>query len=234
MTAATFSPEDSNSFVEYNLTSLQDSLQTNLDFSFFFTTRRRNSVIVYFVNPDSVKNNNVLPSFFSLLLQDGKVVANLNWCNSTYYKTRQEYANGERHFLKVVITPRQFNLYVDKLKEELPLQETCNFNASKLYVGQVPIDFTGRVRVRRSTTINNTNSSSILAFKGVIQDMNLNNVFLMLNNNTNNKIRANEKILKPLNYSNVISGQKTDDVCKNQMLCKANSTCENVYYNDFK
>lgn len=234
MTAATFSLEESNSFVEYSLISLQDSLQSNLNFSFFFTTRRQNSLIAYFVDPDSVKNNNVLPYFFSLLLQNGKVVAKLYWCDYFIHESIQKYANGQRHFLKVLITAQKFNLRIDELKVEIPLQNICMFNASTLYVGQVPADLPENVRVRRSVAANLTSAGSILAFKGVIQDMNLNNVFLAFSNNTTNNVRKNDKILKPLNYSNIISGQKTDDICKSQMPCHANGTCENVYYNDFK
>lgn len=156
-------------------------------------------------------------------------MADLKWCNYTY-RTIDEYANGERHFLKVLITDNKFSLHVDDLKVEQPFWKVCRFDASKLFIGQVPEEFATKVRVRRSTT----NGATIEAFKGVIQDLNLNNVFLVFNNDTTIKLRKNDKILKPLNYSNVILGQQTDDICKSKTPCQNNGTCENVFYNDFK
>ncbi|XP_052828928.1 protein crumbs isoform X1 [Octopus bimaculoides] len=221
VTAGTFAFNMTLSFSEYNLTTIQDQLQSNLELSFYFITRYSDGQVAYF--SDSDQTGSTSGSFFSLRLQDGNIVTELKRCKDFIYKTPTKYDDGRKHFLEVKVFLENITLVVDSFNITKNLDDRCVLNTSILTVGKKPDS--PSTRKRRSI-------QPVENFRGILQDMALNNMSVIFNDNSSNIVRLSNTLL-PTATKNVQSGAVKNDPCQLVKPCGNNSTCQYFEFEDY-
>ncbi|GAB1598157.1 protein crumbs-like [Argonauta hians] len=215
VTPGTFAFNNTISFSEYNLTTIGNQLQTYLHLSFYFITRYSNGQIVYF-------SESTQASFISVKLENGYIVTKMKRCKDFVSTTPNKYDDGKKHFIEVEIHPENFTLNVDSFNKIYVLNDECLLNVSLLTVGKKPANPSSRKR-RSATPIDN--------YRGILQDMTLNNRSVMLNQDNSNIVRLKNTI-QPITASNVQSGARPNNECKQNPPC-INSNCTYVEFEDY-
>ena len=231
--AATFGYNYQESSASFSLpVNLKDNLKYNFDLSFFIRTRKPNGLILFFGDLQS--------NFVSLELDQGHLGIRSKFCGIQFYKITESdsFANGEQYFVQLVRS-RADNLFRFILQESSQFTETvpsdCVFQANNLMFGGITPVPTGR---RRRETINVpgkdvTDFTGTTKFKGTIQDARLSGISLQFYSLANQSF-SDLPVLSVSAQIGLEEDEKTSQVCNITTPCENNSTCSDVFFDDYR
>ncbi|KAL4219251.1 DNA repair protein Rad9 [Mactra antiquata] len=233
--AATFGYHDKgSSSAEFDLPSdISQSLTQGFDLSFFFRTRQPTSKILFYGDIRS-------GTYLTMAMQDGKVEIIVNFCNSP--KTLESsnlYNDGNQHLVRFYYSNgNTFQIHIDGNSEYSEIiWSPCSFQSSSVYFGgSVP---SALRRKRRDTFTSMVNSGSTINdytnkdhYKGTIQDVQLSSMslqFYPLSDPTLSDLTA----VNITKQTNLTENETSDPVCAMISPCENNSTCSDVFFNDY-
>ncbi|KAL5012769.1 hypothetical protein ScPMuIL_011320 [Solemya velum] len=233
-TAVTFAFENQESSATFEVPeSEKQNLQTFINLSMFIRTREDNGLILIF--------GDISNSYLTLELVQGYIASRFKVCNTmkAVHSLRNGYDNGLQHFVKITanITSNTLQLSIDDSQPivvELNLDSSCLFSAEKLVFGG---KISNEIKRQKREVIDVIEADDALTntrfFKGTIQDVELNNFklqFYPVTDANNSNVPSYDS---PVLF-NVTEGEKSDDVCSALLPCENNSTCENVFFNNYK
>jgi len=132
-------------------------------------------------------NNNADDTFVALEINNGFLATRVKICSSEFYLETKEniYSNGDQHLVRLFRNEGQFQFYVDNILQMEVTVQTCDFNGDNLlFGGKLPATIpTGRRRRQALTSNTDINDfSGVSNYKGTLQDIQLDNYFLLLFN----------------------------------------------------
>ena len=234
---ATFAKDNSVSDVRFNITALQQDLQTRVDLSLFLRTREEKGLAVFLGNDRPASNT----TFMTIEIFNGFLASRLVLCSTKKYlvANNTEINDGNQHLVGVRLFNDRHQLLYDNrvIKEDVISAGNCVFIGHVCYIGgKVPDSLRQGQRKKRSTTItieSITDLSGIDRYKGTLQDVQLNNnamPFFPASQNTSQP--ATNIVLAE--QTGIVEGEKSDDICNNSQPCMNNATCTNEFFNDFR
>lgn len=207
----------------------------NFDLSFFIRSRQSSSLVMFFGNYLRAGDED---TFVTLELYNGHLGVRIKFCSVERYVTTNGdgYNDGNQHLVRLQLEGNSILLSVDdtlQLNETVTVDSGCLFNSSFLIFGGT-VPGTASVGRRKRETLNTavTDFSSVVSYKGTIQDVQLNNLSLQFfENSTSSPLET----LMSVNVD-IVQNEVTDDTCGILTPCENNSTyaCENIFFNDYK
>ncbi|XP_069119516.1 LOW QUALITY PROTEIN: protein crumbs homolog 1-like [Argopecten irradians] len=244
--AATFSFENTESKASFQIPDhLKSTLTSDIDLSLFMRTRQTNGFVVFFGFYGNTVSSR---TFLTLEMYGGALVSRFVLCDfqKVLFANNTLYNSGFQHFVSMKFLNGEYTISVNNtaLDSVIINSQNCPFNADKLYFGgEIPAlsssVVTESARARRSLDpavneiINDiTNFNNITSYKGTLQDAQLNENSLQFIPPSDPSIVEINSILVEDN-STLTSGEQSDNICNLTMPCQHNSTCTNVFFNDF-
>ncbi|XP_021351155.1 protein crumbs-like isoform X4 [Mizuhopecten yessoensis] len=244
--AATFSFENTKSKASFVIPeSLKSTLTSDIDLSLFMRTREANGFVVFF---GFYGNSAASRTFLTLETYGGALVSRFVMCNfqKVLFANNTLYNSGFKHFVSMKFYNGRYTISVNNtdLDSVLITAQNCSFNADKLYFGGEIPEVSSNVitessRVRRSlypavNEISNdiSNFNNVTSYKGTLQDAQLNKNSLQFIAPTDPSIVK----INPINVednSTLTEGEQSDNICNLTRPCLHNSSCTNVFFNDF-
>lgn len=178
-------------------------------------------------------------SFVTLELESGHLKVRFRFCEieRIFTTVDDSYSDGDQHLVEYYRKGDIFKFFVDRdLVHSENVPSNCNFNAQYLYFGgKTPQISSGRKRRDTSILRNGTvdDFSSVIPYKGSIQDAQLQQFSLQF-------YPLQEPSLSDLNplpmstSSGLTQDERSDPVCDLISPCENNSTCSDVFFNDYR
>ena len=178
--------------------------------------------------------------FVSAELESGHITLRIHMCNlrRKVMTANGTYSDGEKHLIRLRRNQTNFMFYVgDILQYHTPdLSNDCQFSVTSLHLGGKNPFANSRKRreaviVTEDTDIGNFDSET--DFKGTLQD-------IQLNGNSLQIFQLDDPSLNPLptldfnESSGLQEGEVTDPTCDMISPCENNSTCYDVFFNDYR
>ncbi|XP_053380724.1 protein crumbs-like isoform X2 [Mercenaria mercenaria] len=218
------------STAEFSLVSdIRKGLLQEFDISFFLRSRKESSLIFFFGD---------LQTFVTLELESGHLKVRLKFCSleKIFLSNDDGYSDGQQHLVKFYRKSNIFMFYADEnLVHAENVPDNCNFNAQYLYFGgNIPQTVSGRKKRQTIITDENVGDfSAVSPYKGTIQDVQLDQYSLQF------YPLADPSLSDLLNISVAFSSgltqnEVTDPVCDMITPCENNSTCTDVFFNDYR
>ena len=197
--------------------------------SFFLRTRKPDGLVLFFGDLQS--------NFVSLELHQGHLGIRTKFCDPGVYRLTNSdmYANGEQHFIHIVRNNNEFKFDTDSSQFTESVSSNCEFPASHLMFGGVTPVNPGRRR-RETVTVPGkdvTDFTDTTKFKGTIQDARLNGVsleFYPLADTTLSDIPTLQ-VTSPIGLE---ENEKSSEMCAILTPCENNSTCHDVFFDDYR
>lgn len=232
--AATFGFHDitSSSALFELSTDIASGLTQKFDLSFFLRTRQTSSKIMFYGSRQS-------NTYLTLALLDGNIEMIMSFCNSpkTLVTNGDLYNDGEQHLVRFHRNGNLFTFFIDDVLEyHESLEQNCNFQSSSLYFGgTVP---PGSRRRKRGTSLVDTGSSiddfmNKDSYKGTIQDVQLGAMSLQFYPLEDPSL-SDLTPVRLASSSGLTQNEVTDPVCNMTNPCENNSTCSDVFFNDYR
>ena len=210
--------------------SLRDSANFSFDLSFFIRTRKSDGLVLFFGDLQS--------SFVSLELDQGHLGIRSKFCNMEDYRMTVSdiFDNGDQYFVQLERTDGKLKFVVRETSQFVEaVPSDCEFHANNLMFGGIIPSPPGR---RRREIINVpgkdvTNFTDASKFKGTIQDARLNRVsleFFPLSDPTLTDL----PVLAVTSQSGLKENEITSEVCALIDPCENNSTCSDVFFDDYR
>ena len=197
--------------------------------SFFLRTRKPDGLVVFFGDLQS--------SFVSLELHQGQLGIRTKFCDLGEYRLTSSdmFANGEQHFIHLLRSNNEFKFTADTSQFTQTVPLNCEFPASHLMFGGITPVSSGRRR-RETVTVPGkdvTDFSDTTKFKGTIQDARLNGVSLEFYPLADTTLSDLPKlsVTSPVGLE---ENEKSSEMCTLLAPCENNSTCHDVFFDDYR
>lgn len=239
----TFGPGESVSLISFEPPSDKaEKLQTDLQLSFFFTTRSPSGVLFFMGGQLETLAEQCIQqcNYLLVYLKAGQMCIKYRVCNSGDTERcspqRVTYDDGNTHFLEVNRTVTELSVLVDGVPMfgKVNLIEAgvfCEIMTDHFYFGSLP-GMTARRRKRQ--TENPEIYAGMTRFKGVVQDARVNGDLLLMYPLSAPSADLPQSLPLPNGTATTLEGAVNDDVCSASQPCLQNATCENVFYNDYR
>lgn len=204
-------------------------MKNSFDMSLFIRTRKSDGLVLFFGDLQS--------SFVSLELFQGHLGIRTKFCNFTRYwlTTRDTFADGAQHFIHLSKNNEEFKFIQDSDQFNKAVPGHCEFAASNLMFGGIIPTTTGR-RKREIVNVPEKDVTDFTAsakFKGTIQDARLNDVSLQFYPLANSSL-SDLQILPVTSPFGLEENEKTSSMCDLITPCENNSTCQDVFFDDYR
>lgn len=175
----------------------------------------------------------------TLELESGHLKVRFRFCEieRIFMTVDDGYSDGEQHLVEYYRKGAVFMFFVDRgLVHSDNVPSNCNFEAQYLYFGGKTQQITsGRKRRDTSITTGGTvdDFSAVIPYKGTIQDAQLQHFSLEFYPLQNQSLSD----LSPLpvtTSSGLTRDEISDPVCDLISPCENNSTCSDVFFNDYR
>ena len=178
-------------------------------------------------------------TFVTLELENGHLGVRMKFCDFENYSLTNSdiYNNGEQHLVSVQMRGNSVKLTVDNvLQFEKPItpSSTCNFNSNYLMFGGEYPSATRRKRRETITVTDVKDFSSVVSYKGTIQDVRLGNSLSVQFYDLSDPSSSLLQTVSAANQSGLTEGEISDPVCDHLSPCENNSTCQDVFFNDYR
>ncbi|XP_064617081.1 protein crumbs-like isoform X2 [Liolophura sinensis] len=216
-------------------------LWTDLQLSFFFTTRKPSGVLFFMGGQLEELPQQCLQrcNYLLLYLKSGQMCIKFRVCSSGDVERcspqHVTYNDGNTHFLEVDRKVRELSIFVDGIAmfDKVIFFDAgglCHIMTDHFSFGSLP-GLTAQRRKRQ--TKNPEIYDGMTRFKGVFQDLRVNGDLLLMYNLRTPSADLPESFPLPNGTSTILEGIVNDDVCGMSQPCLNNATCENVIYNDY-
>lgn len=161
----------------------------------------------------------------TLELESGHFKVRLNLCAGVenYFLTANDmYSDGEQHLVRYYRNGGNFMFYVDNNLEHYDdtIPSDCNFDGDLIYFG-------GRTPPALSF-------ATVSPYKGTVQDIQLQGFSLQFYPLSDASLSDLPLINMTSVNSGLTQGEESDPVCNMTTPCENNSTCVDVFFNDYR
>ena len=228
--AATFGYNYQDSSAAFSLPpSLKEAVKNSFDISFFIRTRKSDGLVLFFGDLQS--------NFVSLELDQGRLGIRTKFCGFGEYRltNTDTFADGEQYFIHLVRNNDEFKFVGDSSQFTESVPSNCEFSANHLMFGGVTPPTSGRRR-RETVTVPGKDVidfTDTTKFKGTIQDARLNGVSLEFYPLADTTL-SNLPTLTVTSQSGLEENEKSSQVCSLTTPCENNSTCHDVFFDDYR